>query len=111
MDENIIYDSLGDLQYREYIVYIVNRIIHEDQFIIEGNRHNGRVVFAIKIKQCEWYRELDDYVKSDVEVNLKRHIFRHFSCARAYNTVCRGNGILANNNSVLETRDRNIVKI
>lgn len=111
MDENIIYDSLGDLQYREYIVYIVNRIIDEDQFVIEGNRQNGRVVFAIKIKQCEWYRELDDYVKYDVEVNLKRHIFRHFASARSHYTVCRGNGILANNNSVLDYNNRNIVKI
>ena len=41
MDENIIYDSLGDLQYRKYIVYIVNRIIDEDLFVIEGNRQNG----------------------------------------------------------------------
>jgi len=111
MDENIIYDSLGDLQYREYIVYIVNRIIHEDQFVIEGNRRNGRVVFDIKIKHCEWYREVDDYVKSDVEANLKRYIFRHFASARSFNTVCRGNGILSKNKSDLDSRARNIVKI
>ena len=107
MDENSIYDSLVDLQYREYIV---NRIINEDQFIIEGNRHNGRVVFDIKIKHCEWYRELDDNVKSNVEVNLKRHIFRDFSYARYFNTVCRGM-VFFLKLSRSRTRARNIVKI
>ena len=33
-------------------------------------------MFSIKLKRAEWYLELEDDVKCDVEENLKRHIIR-----------------------------------
>ena len=33
-------------------------------------------MFSIKLKRVEWYLELEDDVKCDVEDNLKRHLIR-----------------------------------
>jgi hypothetical protein len=109
---NIIRQSLTLEKYREYILYIVNRVISEDLFIIEGIHQYGKVVFSLRIKQCEWYDELDESVKIDTETNLKRHIFMHFHASRLLlekNTVCRGNGILTDR--YLNVRYRQPVKI
>ena len=112
MDVNIIQQSLTLEKYREYILYIVNRVISEDLFVIEGFRQHGKVVFSVRIKPCEWYDELDGSVKIDTETNLKRHIFRHFHASRLLlekNTVCRGNGILTDR--YLHVRSRQPVKL
>ena len=109
---NIIRQSLTLEKYREYILYIVNRVISEDLFVIEGIRRSGKVVFSVRIKPCEWYDELDESVKIDTEINLKRHIFRHFHASRLLlekNTLCRSNGILTDRH--LHGRSRQPVKI
>ena len=72
----VIVSSLSYEQYKSYIHYIVNRVINEKLFVIEEKRINNKLTFSIKLKRVEWYLELEDDVKCDVENNLKRHIIR-----------------------------------
>lgn len=72
----VIVSSLSYEQYKSYIHYIVNRVINEKLFIIEEKKINNKLTFSIKLKRVEWYLELEDDVKCDVENNLKRHIIR-----------------------------------
>ena len=72
----VIVSSLSYEQYKSYIHYIVNRVIDEKLFIIEEKKINNKLTFSIKLKRVEWYLELEDDVKCDVENNLKRHIIR-----------------------------------
>jgi len=70
----VIVSSLTFEEYKKYIHYIVNRIITEKLFAIEEKRQTTKIVFSIKLKYVEWYLELEDDVKCDVEDNLKRHL-------------------------------------
>ena len=80
----VIVSSLSYEQYKSYIHYIVNRVINENLFIIEEKRINNKLTFSIKLKRAEWYLELEDDVKCDVEDNLKRHIIRQIQSAEEY---------------------------
>ena len=77
----VIVSSLSYEQYKSYIHYIVNRVINENLFVIEEKRINNKLTFSIKLKRAEWYLELEDDVKCDVEDNLKRHIIRQIQSA------------------------------
>jgi len=72
----VIVSSLSIEEYKNYIHYILNRIIKEKLFVIEEKYKDNKLVFSIKLKRVEWYLELEDDVKCDVEENLKRHIIR-----------------------------------
>ena len=91
---------------------IVERYIIMQSTNVNIIRQSGKVVFSVIIKPCEWYDELDESVKIDTEINLKRHIFRHFHASRLLlekNTVCSGNCILTDRH--LHARSRQPVKI
>lgn len=78
----VIVSSLSLEEYKSYIHYILNRIITEKLFIIEEKYKNNQLMFSIKLKRVEWYLELEDDVKCDVEDNLKRHIIRQIQSAK-----------------------------
>lgn len=80
----VIVSSLSHEQYKSYIHYIVNRVIREKLFVIEEKRINNKLTFSIKLKRAEWYLELEDDVKCDVEDNLKRHIIRQIQSAEEF---------------------------
>lgn len=70
----VIVSSLTFEEYKKYIHYILNRVIEEKLFVIEEKHKDNKLVFSIKLKRVEWYLELEDDVKCDVEDNLKRHL-------------------------------------
>ena len=72
----VIVSSLSLEEYKKYIHYILNRVIEEKLFVIEEKHKDNKLVFSIKLKRVEWYLELEDDVKCDVEENLKRHLIR-----------------------------------
>ena len=72
----VIVSSLSLEEYKKYIHYILNRVITEKLFVIEEKHKDNKLVFSIKLKRVEWYLELEDDVKCDVEDNLKRHLIR-----------------------------------
>ena len=78
---SVIVSSLSLEEYKKYIHYIVNRIIEEKLFVVEKKRINNKLMFSIKLKRAEWYLELEDDVKCDVEDNFKRHIIRQIQSA------------------------------
>ena len=80
----IIVSSLSLEEYKKYIHYILNRVIEEKLFVIEEKRINNKLMFSIKLKRVEWYLELEDDVKCDVEDNLKRHIIRQIQSAEEF---------------------------
>ena len=80
----VIISSLSYEEYKSYIHYIVNRVIKENLFVIEEKRINNKLTFSIKLKRVEWYLELEDDVKCDVEDNLKRHIIRQIQSAEEF---------------------------
>lgn len=95
----VIVSSLSYEQYKSYIHYIVNRVIDEKLFIIEEKYKDNKLVFSIKLKRAEWYLELEDDVKCDVEDNLKRHIIRVIQNAEEFkglNTTLIDNSITIN---------------
>ena len=77
----VIVSSLSLEEYKKYIHYILNRIIEEKLFVVEKKRINNKLMFSIKLKRAEWYLELEDDVKCDVEDNFKRHIIRQIQSA------------------------------
>lgn len=93
----VIVSSLSYEQYKSYIHYIVNRVITENLFVIEEKRINNKLTFSIKLKHAEWYLELDDDVKCDVEDNLKRHIIRQIQSAEEFEGL--NTTIIDNNNN------------
>lgn len=83
----VIVSSLSLEEYKKYIHYIVNRVINENLFVIEEKKINNKLTFSIKLKRAEWYLELEDDVKFDVEDNLKRHIIRQIQSAEEFEGV------------------------
>lgn len=95
----VIVSSMSDKEYKKYIHYILNRIIEEKLFIIEEKYKDNKVVFSIKLKRAEWYLELEDDVKYDVEENLKTHIIRQIQSTEEFeelNTTLIDNSITIN---------------
>ena len=70
----VIVSSLSLEEYKKYIHYILNRIIEEKLSVVEEKYRDNKLMFSIKLKRVEWYLELEDDVKCDVEDNLKRHL-------------------------------------
>lgn len=73
-NRGVIVSSLTEEQYKNYILYIVNRILNEKLYKIVEKRENGQIKFSIQLKYIEWYLELDDEVRYNVEINLQHHI-------------------------------------
>lgn len=71
-----IVSSLTEEQYIDYILHIVNRILNEKLYNIVEKKENGKIEFSIQLKYCEWYLELDDEIRYNVESNLQDHILR-----------------------------------
>jgi len=113
---SVIVSSLSFEEYKSYIHYIVNRVIDENLFIIEEKRINNKLTFSIKLKRAEWYLELEDDVKCDVEENLKIHIIRQIQNAEEFkglNTTItdNNNNVISNGtNSILGENDDHIKK-
>lgn len=62
---------MSDDEYKQYISEICNRIIKEKLINIIKDRNSEQVVFKIQINPVEWYMEMDDDVKFNVEYNLQ----------------------------------------
>ncbi len=63
----------------EYILYIqscVNRLISEHHLSIVGLEEKHPDCIRIECNYPEWYLELDDDIKYNVETNLQRHCKR-----------------------------------
>lgn len=103
--------SLSLDEYKSYIHYIVNRVIKDNLFIIEKKIINNKLIILVKMKRVEWYLELEDDVKSDVEENLKRHIITQIQSAGEFeelNTrfIDNNNNDISNGiNRILEEND------
>lgn len=102
--------SLSLDEYKSYIHYIVNRVIKDNLFIIEKKIINNKLIILVKMKRVEWYLELEDDVKSDVEENLKRHIITQIQSAGEFeelNTrfIDNNNDISNGINRILEEND------
>ena len=62
---------MSDDEYKQYISEICNRVIREKLINIIKDRNSEEVVFKIQINPVEWYMEMDDDVKFNVEYNLQ----------------------------------------
>ena len=62
---------MSDDEYKQYISEICNRIIKEKLINIVKDRNSQQIVFKIQINPAEWYMEMDDDVKFNVEYNLQ----------------------------------------
>lgn len=62
-------------EYKNYVSDICNRIIKDKLINIVKDRDSKSVVFKIQINPVEWYIELDDDLKFNVEYNLQ-HLFK-----------------------------------
>tara|TARA_Y100000816_G_C25974639_1_gene508724 strand:+ start:217 stop:498 length:282 start_codon:yes stop_codon:yes gene_type:complete len=62
---------MTDSEYKSYICAICNRIINQKLINIVKDINNEKLVFKLQIVTTEWYTELDDDVKFNVENNLQ----------------------------------------
>lgn len=70
---------MSETEYKEYICELCNRIIKEklvhiikdDENSRETNNGKTKIVFKIQLTPVEWYMELDDDIKFNVEYNLQ----------------------------------------
>tara|TARA_Y100000022_G_C13120569_1_gene315562 strand:+ start:146 stop:493 length:348 start_codon:yes stop_codon:yes gene_type:complete len=63
-------------EYKKYIGDIIYRLISEKQvFILKENKHN-KICFKIQLNQVEWYTELDDDIKYNVQINLQKYFMK-----------------------------------
>ena len=63
--------NMSDDEYKQYISEICNRIIREKLINIVKDRNSQQIVFKIQINPAEWYMEMDDDIKFNVEYNLQ----------------------------------------
>ena len=63
--------NMSNDEYKQYISEICNRIIKEKIINIVKDRNSKQIVFKIQINPVEWYMEMDDDVKFNVEYNLQ----------------------------------------
>ena len=61
---------LTDLEYKQYICEICNRIISEKRINIVKDTNSNRIIFKTQIVPTEWFLELEEDVKFNVEHNL-----------------------------------------
>ena len=67
---------MNDEEYKSYITSIIKRLIHEKCVypkIIKCSNSN-KIKIKILINMHEWYHELDDDTKYNVEYNLQNYI-------------------------------------
>ena len=58
--------------YKQLIANIINRLQKENCIIIKENKTtSNQIIYRIMIKPVEWYLELDDDTKYNVETNLQ----------------------------------------
>jgi hypothetical protein len=58
--------------YKQLIANIINRLQKENCIIIKENKTtSNQIIYKIMIKPVEWYLELDDDTKYNVETNLQ----------------------------------------
>lgn len=58
--------------YKQLIANIINRLQRENCIIIKENKTtSNQIIYRIMIKPVEWYLELDDDTKYNVETNLQ----------------------------------------
>ena len=61
-------------EYKQQIADIMKRLIQEKHINVANTRNeDGKLCFKIQIIQPEWYTELNDDLKYNVEVNLQEH--------------------------------------
>tara|TARA_B100001093_G_scaffold144340_1_gene136976 strand:- start:3923 stop:4234 length:312 start_codon:yes stop_codon:yes gene_type:complete len=65
---------MDDEQYKTYISSIINRLINEKRVYpeIKKSSNSNKIKIKILINHSEWYDELDDDTKYNVEYNLKK---------------------------------------
>jgi hypothetical protein len=65
---------MDDEQYKTYISSIINRLINEKRVYpeIKKSSNSNKIKIKILISHSEWYDELDDDTKYNVEYNLKK---------------------------------------
>jgi hypothetical protein len=93
--------------YKLYISSIMNRLIKEKHILVEQSKVNNQMRFTIKISNVEWYLELDDDTKYNVEMNLQEHYKPLILQAlEEYNNRNKNlNGILDTNSKRQKTND------
>jgi len=66
--------NMDDEQYKTYISSIINRLINEKRVYpeIKKSSNSNKIIIKILISDSEWYDELDDDTKYNVEYNLKK---------------------------------------
>jgi len=64
--------NMDDEEYKTYISSIINRLIDEKRVYqeIKKSSNSNKIKIKILISHCEWYDELDDDTKYNVEYNL-----------------------------------------
>ena len=65
---------MDDEQYKTYISSIINRLINEKRVYpeIKKSSNSNKIKIKILISHSEWYDELDDDTKYNVEYNLRK---------------------------------------
>jgi hypothetical protein len=65
---------MDDEEYKTYISSIINRLINEKRVYpeIKKSSNSNKTKIKILISHSEWYDELDDDTKYNVEYNLKK---------------------------------------
>ena len=66
--------NMDDEEYKTYISSIINRLINEKRICpeIKKSSNSNKIKIKILISHSEWYDELDDDTKYNVEYNLKK---------------------------------------
>lgn len=60
-------------EYITRICNICNRLINENRINIVETKVNNNFGYKVTISNVEWYVELDDDTKYNVEINLRNH--------------------------------------
>ena len=60
--------------YKQLIANIINRLQEENCLTIKEEKNSNQIIYKIMIKPVEWYMELDDDTKYNVQINLQEFI-------------------------------------
>lgn len=60
--------------YKQLIANIINRLQEENCLTIKEEKNSNQIIYKIMIKPVEWYMELDDDTKYNVQTNLQEFI-------------------------------------
>ena len=68
--------NMDEEQYKTYISSIINRLFNEKRVYpeIKKSSNSNKSKIKIVISHSEWYHELDDDTKYNVEYNLQNYI-------------------------------------